>query len=230
MTSGRGRRGSRWTSLSLPHPIPSLVTIRAEYDRAAADYDRRWARYNRASLALLRPWIEGRDLGCVVDVGCGTGNLPPFFRVCGVRMDAYAGLDLSPQMLRVARGKGSGADVRVGFAAADAAALPLHDGSFDTAVSASVLHYWDDAAAALAEIRRVLRPAGRLLLVDWLRDPLPMRLLNAWMRITRVQYRRMYSRDELADALAVAGFRVQAEARGSAGGPWRLISIEAHAI
>jgi ubiquinone/menaquinone biosynthesis C-methylase UbiE len=205
------------------------VTIRAEYDRAAADYDRRWARYNRASLALLRPWIAGRTLGHVVDVGCGTGNLLPLL-TGPARIDGYLGVDLSPEMLRVARGKASGGAGRIGFVAGDAGRLPLRDESFDTAVSASVLHYWDDADAALAEVRRVLRPGGRLLLLDWLRDPLPMRLLNAWMRITRVEYRRMYSRSELVNALVRAGFRVEGEERESAGGAWRLIAFDARAV
>jgi ubiquinone/menaquinone biosynthesis C-methylase UbiE len=206
------------------------VTIRAEYDHAAADYDRRWARYNRASLAPLRPWIAGGDLGRVVDVGCGTGNLLPFLAASGARVEGYTGVDLSPGMLRVALDKARDADVRARFVAADAETLPLRDASFDTAVSASALHYWDDPDAGLAQIRRVLRPGGRLLLVDWLRDPLPMRLLNAWMRITRVRYRRMYSRAELGDALAAAGFRVQAEARVGAGGPWRLIAVDARVV
>jgi ubiquinone/menaquinone biosynthesis C-methylase UbiE len=204
------------------------MTIRAEYDRAAADYDRRWARYNAATLDLLRPWIGGRALGRVVDVGCGTGNLLPLLAHAAA-MDGYVGIDLSPKMLRVARGKPSGA-ARPTFVSADAARLPLRDASFDTAISASVLHYWDDADAALREIRRVLRPGGRLLLLDWLRDPLPMRALNTWMRITRVEYRRMYSRAEMRAALTRAGFRVEAEARGSAGGPWRVIAFDTRAV
>ena len=203
------------------------MTIRAEYDRAAADYDRRWARYTRASHALLRPWIEGGGLGRVLDVGCGTGDLLPLLRG---RIEAYVGIDLSAEMLKVARPKADRRDVPVGLAAADAGALPLRNAAFDTATSVSVLHYWDDAGQGLAEIRRVLRPGGRLLLLDWLRDPLPMRLLNAWMRFTRVEYRRMYSRAALADALTSAGFQVQAEARGSAGGPWRLVAFDARAI
>ncbi|MBW3572989.1 MAG: class I SAM-dependent methyltransferase [Gemmatimonadetes bacterium] len=206
------------------------MTVRAEYDRAAADYDRRWARYNRASLALLRPWLEGRDLGDVVDVGCGTGNLPPLLAHSAGAIGGYVGADLSAGMLRMARAKAIGGTVRTGFVGADAGKLPLRDRSFDTAVSASALHYWDDARAGLAEIRRVLRPGGRLLLLDWVRDPLPMRLLNAWMRLARVQYRRMYSRAELEAALTAAEFRVQAQARGSAGGPWRLIAFDARAV
>jgi ubiquinone/menaquinone biosynthesis C-methylase UbiE len=204
------------------------VTIRAEYDRAAADYDRRWARYNRASLELLPFGQVEHDLGRVLDVGCGTGNLLAFLAEAGFRMKEYVGVDLSPEMLRIARSKPC--HVPASWITADAASLPLRDASFDTAISASALHYWDDAGAGLAEIRRVLWPGGRLLLLDWVRDPLPMRLLNAWMRITRVRYRRMYSRAELVDALARAGFDVRMEAKGSAGGLWRLMAFEARVV
>ena len=206
------------------------MTIRAEYDRAAAEYDRRWARYNQASLEIIPAWSVEDDFGRVLDVGCGTGNLLRHLAQRGVAIREYVGVDLSPEMLRAARAKPAPADLRTGWMAADAATLPLGDASFDTVVTASALHYWDDAVAGLAEIRRVLRPDGHLLLVDWLRDPLPMRLLNAWMRIARVEYRRMYSRAELRDALARAGFDVRMEVRGSAGGLWRLIGIEARAV
>lgn len=200
-----------------------MTAVPHEYARGAAEYDRRWARYERSTLALLRPWIAGRALGRVLDVGCGTGNLLPLLADDGV--DAYAGIDPAPMMLRVAREKLRASTIPAGFVAATAEALPFAAGAFDTAVSASTLHDWDDPHAGLAEIRRVLRPGGELLLLDWDRDPLPMRLLNAWMRITRTGYRRMYARGEMADALAAAGFRVTAEARGAAGGPWRVIAF-----
>ena len=205
------------------------MTVRAEYERAAADYDRRWARYNQASLALLRPWVAGRDLGRVVDVGCGTGNLLPLIAQSAARVESYVGADLSPRMLRVAWEKAAGAGMRTGFAAADAGALPLRPESFDTAVCASVLHYWHDAGGGLREIRRALRPGGRLLLLDWWRDPPSMRLLDAWMRLTRVEYNRVYSQVEMMEIVRSAGFRIEDEARGSAGGPWRLIAFATRA-
>jgi ubiquinone/menaquinone biosynthesis C-methylase UbiE len=206
------------------------VTLRAEYDRAAGDYDRRWARYNRASLALLRPWIAGRDLGRVVDVASGTGNLLPLIADSAARVECCAAMDLSPEMLRAARGKSRGMELRAGFIAADAAALPFPTASFDTAVCASALHYWEDARRELGEIRRVLRPGGRLLLLDWWRDPPSMRLLNAWMRLARIEYHRMYSRAEMMEMLQAAGFHVEDEARASAGGPWRVIAFHARAV
>jgi ubiquinone/menaquinone biosynthesis C-methylase UbiE len=200
-------------------------SVPSEYAAGAAGYDRRWARYNAASLALLRPWIAGRALGRVLDVGCGTGNLLGLLAESGARVDAYAGIDPAPPMLRIAREKLRASAVRGGVLAATAEALPFANGRFDTAISASTLHDWADPRAGLAEVRRVLRPGGELLLLDWNRDPLPMRLLNAWMRITRVAFGRMYARGEMADALAAAGFRVTAEARGAAGGPWRVIAF-----
>lgn len=199
--------------------------MRDDYAAGAAEYDRRWARYNAASLGLLRPWLAGRDLGRVLDVGCGTANLLRLITESGTRIDTYAGIDPAPRMLAVARDKARASGVRAGFAAAVAEALPFADGAFDAAVSASTLHDWDNVAAGLAEIRRVLRAGGELLLLDWHRDPLSMRLLNAGMRIARVPYRRMYARAEMRAALADAGFAVRDEARGAAGGPWRVIAF-----
>jgi ubiquinone/menaquinone biosynthesis C-methylase UbiE len=201
------------------------TSVPSEYAAGAADYDRRWARYNAASLALLRPWIARRALGRVLDVGCGSGNLLRLLAEAGARVDAYAGIDPAPAMLRMAREKLRVSTIRGGVLAAPAEALPFENGRFDTAISVSTLHDWADPLAGLGEIRRVLRPGGELLLLDWHRDPIPMRLLNAWMRITRVAFGRMYARGEMADALAAAGFRVTAEARGAAGGPWRVIAF-----
>lgn len=199
--------------------------IPPEYARGAADYDHRWARYERASLALLRPWVAGRALGRVLDVGCGTGNLLSLLADSGARVDAYTGIDAAPAMLRVAKKKLRASPIPGALAAAVAEAVPFAAGAFDLAVSASTLHDWDDPHAGLAEVGRVLKPGGELLLLDWHRDPLPMRLLNLGMRIARTGYRRMYARGEMAGALAGAGFRVRAETRGAAGGPWRLIAF-----
>lgn len=101
----------------------------------------------------------------VLDVGCGPGLL------CGemaheVGVDGrVVGVDTSDSMLRIAGRNGQGLgqmSVRPG----EATALPADDGAFDAVVCTQVLEYVPDVAAALAEFRRVLRPDGRLLLVD----------------------------------------------------------------
>jgi len=206
-------------------PPATSAAVRAEYAALAARYDRRWATYVERSLALMRPWIEGAGLGSVLDVGCGTAALLPRLSAWSARSESYTGLDLAPEMLRMARAKAGDAP-RVAFVAGSADALPFRAAAFDTAVSASAMHYWADPDRALAEMRRVLRPGGRLILLDWQRDPWPMRLADLAMRATGVRYTRIWSRTEARDLLRGAGFRIVGETRGSAGGFWRLMGFD----
>ena len=183
-------------------------TGRHDYARFAAEYDRRWAAYEERSLALLRPRVAGSALGRVLDLGCGTGNLLPRLAAWGARVDACAGADLSPEMLAAARARTDDASIPAGLAACDAAALPFRDAAFDTVISASVLHYWQRPDEALREARRVMRPGGRLLLLDWAGDGVRMRALAAFLRLTGDPTHRVWPSAELADLVARAGFRV----------------------
>jgi ubiquinone/menaquinone biosynthesis C-methylase UbiE len=202
--------------------------VRREYDDLAARYDRRWERYTRESLALFRPLLAGREAGRVLDLGCGTGALLPLLGAWGVGVRRYTGVDLSPEMLRAAAGKAAAA-IPAGFAAASADALPFREAAFDTVVSASSLHYWARPEAALGEARRVLRAGGRLLLVDWSRDPAAMRLLDAWLRVRSLgrSHHRVLTATEARALLGGAGFRVDAVERFRIGWPWTLWRAEA---
>jgi ubiquinone/menaquinone biosynthesis C-methylase UbiE len=203
--------------------------VRREYAALAERYDRRWAEYNRRSLELLRPHLADREVGMLLDLGCGTANLLPRLGEWGARVERYAGADLSPEMLLAAAPRVRAAPFPAALVAADAAALPLRDASVDTVVSASTLHDWPDPAAALAEARRVLRPGGRLLLLDWCRERVTMHALNLALRVARNPFHRMYSRDEAAALLAAAGFRVVAGDRRAITWMWELMVLEATA-
>jgi SAM-dependent methyltransferase len=100
----------------------------------------------------------------ILDVGCGTGELaPPLLRLFA---DAsYLGVDLEEPHLEKARARCKALGERVRFARDDAMALSLSGGQFDLAVSRHVLQALPDAAKALAEMVRVLKPGGRLHLI-----------------------------------------------------------------
>jgi len=197
------------------------------YDRLAADYDRRWAAYNQRSLALLRARVADRRMGDVLDLGCGTANLLPRLAEWGARFDRYVGVDVSMEMLLAARPKLASTSIPAALADADAEALPFPAASFDTVVSASVLHDVPSPARALTEARRVLRPGGRLLLVDWSPQRLTMRALNLALWLSGEPFRRLYTLAELTALVAAAGFQVTHTERRAINWLWELMVIEA---
>jgi ubiquinone/menaquinone biosynthesis C-methylase UbiE len=117
---------------------------------------------------LVRAALRAQAGDRVLDVGCGPGfYVTELLEVVG-RDGLIAGVDGSADMLAVAAKRAEGHD-NVEFHEADATSLPVPDASFDRAMAVQVLEYVRDVSAALAELRRALRPGGRLLVwdVDW---------------------------------------------------------------
>jgi len=120
--------------------------------------------------ALFRPWgplladSAGVSVGAhVLDVACGTGALTCQLPERVGEQGRVVGLDASAEMLAVARTKPE----RVERVEGRAEALPFSDASFDAVVSQFGLMFFDDRARALAEMKRVLRPPGRLAVAVW---------------------------------------------------------------
>ncbi|MGW9032712.1 class I SAM-dependent methyltransferase [Streptomyces sp. NPDC055722] len=113
------------------------------------------AYYERPAMLALAGDVAGRRL---LDAGCGSGPLSAALRDRGA---AVTGIDASAGMLALARRRlGDDADLHV-VDLSDP--LPFADGVFDDVVASLVLHYLEDWGPTLAEIRRVLRPGGRLI-------------------------------------------------------------------
>ncbi|WP_083864931.1 methyltransferase domain-containing protein [Nocardia brevicatena] len=123
-----------------------------------------------ASIQRMRRW--GHDALAVgsgeraLDVGSGTGSeVLEFAARVGARGEAV-GVDPNPAMLAVARERAEEAGASARFVEGTAYRLPFPDDSFDAVRCERVFQHLDDPAAATAEIARVLRPGGRVLLVD----------------------------------------------------------------
>ncbi len=139
--------------MSEGHPV-----FAALYDRLGGAAERRWMGERRARL------LAGAR-GAVLEVGGGTGaNLPHYRNVERVTVS-----EPDPFMRERLRPKLEAVRVPVEVSEAGAQALPFPDGSFDTVVSTLVLCTVPDQGAALSEIRRVLRPGGRLLFIEHVR-------------------------------------------------------------
>ncbi|MGH3290578.1 MAG: methyltransferase domain-containing protein [Trebonia sp.] len=113
------------------------------------------AYYERPAMLALAGDVAGRR---ILDAGCGSGPLLAALRDRGA---SVTGFDKSAGMLAVARRRlGDGADLQV---AELGSPLPYPDDTFDDVTASLVLHYLEDWGPALAELRRVLKPGGRLI-------------------------------------------------------------------
>ena len=153
-----------------------LEGIVAERARLAADYFRRnaskWDEIRTLHVddteverQLLASFPEGevRDL---LDIGTGTGRI---VQVCAPRVGRAVGVDLSREMLMVARSNLERAKLRNCMVRhGNMYQLPLSGDSFDVVTLHQVLHYAEQPAAVIREAARVLRPGGRLVVVDFL--------------------------------------------------------------
>lgn len=177
---------------------------RSSFDRQAGSYDQaRWGDHARAiySHALER-------LGCLtyrslLDVGCGTGAVLSTLAERDQEGKVFAGIDLSPRMIEVARGKlAERADLRVG----DAECLPWPDRAFDAVLCLDSFHHYPNPGRALSEMRRVTSPSGRLVLEDcWCAAPF-RRVINLLLPFSKEGDVRIHSESEIRNLLRESGF------------------------
>jgi ArsR family transcriptional regulator len=185
--TGTGARLARSLCRMLPTDDPELAldrqrlaAVRAARQEQAAQYFAaqadRWDEVR--SLYVDDAKVEAALLGAfgehpprnLLDIGTGTGRVLQLF---APRVGFGLGIDLSREMLSVARANLDRTSLRnCQVRHGDMYHLPLPDGSFDAATMHNVLHFADDPGAALAEAARVLRPGGRLVVVDFARHEL----------------------------------------------------------
>jgi ubiquinone/menaquinone biosynthesis C-methylase UbiE len=192
-------------------PQTSYHSVVEHYDRLAKQYDRRWRAYIGQTLerALDAVGLAGTER--ILDVGCGTGE---FARMAVERFPKLTiiGLDATPAMVELARAKLAGRS-RVTFQVSQADALPFGAEQFDAVVCANALHHLRAPQQALQEWVRVLRPGGRLIVVDWCRDFWHCRLMHYWLRVFDRTYAAMLVLADLQQMAEELGLAVESASR-----------------
>lgn len=183
----------------------------SEYaDRVAARQDERAGRFAEQVRAFLDPTGEERAL----DAGTGAGALAlalaPLVR-------EVVGVDVVPELLAEARRR---APANVSFAEGDACRLSFPDGTFDLAATARTLHHIARPELVVAELARVVRPGGHVLLIDQLApvDPLAAIELDRFERVRDETHTRLLPDVDVrqlceANGLVLRKARVEREER-----------------
>jgi ubiquinone/menaquinone biosynthesis C-methylase UbiE len=201
-----------------------IERIRDLYDAQAPGYDREMALFEKLLFAGGREWVCSRALGDVLELAAGTGRNFAHYPA-DVRLTA---IELSPAMLELARRRARDGGREVDLQLGDAQALPFGDESFDTVTCTLALCTIPDDRAAVAKAGRVLRPGGRLLLLEHVRSP--RRTISAVQRLLdplAVRFKADHLAREPLRHLATENFAIDELERSKLGIVER---IEAHKV
>ena len=173
----------------------------------AAMYDTFLRGTEKAGLADRRRALLSQASGRVLEIGAGTGANLQYF---GERVESLTVAEPEEPMARRLSQRISEQSRPVELVNAPAEQLPFEDAQFDTVVSTLVLCTVDDQARALAELRRVLKPSGRLLFIEHLRADSPK--LARWQDrlngVSKVLGHGCNCNRSTLDAISAAGFTI----------------------
>ncbi|MBD1918409.1 MULTISPECIES: methyltransferase domain-containing protein [Cyanophyceae] len=195
--------------------------VQQQYDQLAEIYDRRWRSYITKTLLFLEDWAKIQPSEIILDIACGTGE---FERLLLEEhpQQAILGIDLSSEMLSVARKKLKDY-AALTFRQSSVTVIPAANESFDVVICASAFHYFESPLEALAEIRRVLKPEGRVVILDWCKDFLFCRLYDVILSRLDPAHRQCYTQAEFHRFLTSSQFSIQAAQRLRLNLAWGLM-------
>lgn len=183
--------------------------LRAVYDERAATYDRTVGAAERLLLGDLRRAFGAELRGETLEVGVGSGLNLPFYAPGVTRA---VGVDLSGEMLGWAKRRAAELGRPVTLVQADAEALPFAAASFDTVAVSLALCTMPDPEAALRELARVCRLAGRVVLLEHVRSPvLPVDFVQRLLSPLQERIIGCHLARETVRTAREAGFTIESE-------------------
>ena len=191
------------------------------WEKTAPSYDKQIAFFEKIQFSGGREWLGARAQGRILEVAIGTGlNLPHYPADATV-----TGIELSPAMLAIAKQRAADLGRDVDLHTGDAEALPFDVAAFDTVVCALSLCTIPDPATAIGEMRRVLVPGGRLLLLDHIGSTWPPIYAAQWLleRVTTRAAGEHFPRRQLP-LVRAAGFDIVEVERLKAGTIERILA------
>ena len=202
----------------------SESAVRQEYNRLALIYDRRWQNYISKSLSFLLDFADFSTDTSILDVACGTGELAKLLLEKNPQQQ-ITGVDISESMLEIARNK---LDIysNVSLYRASVTSLPFDNDSFDLVTCANAFHYFENPELTLIEMKRVLKPKGEIIILDWCRDYWVLKLCDLVFRSIDPAYQRCYTQKELEQLLVNSGFNLEKNSKVRFGSIWELIIVE----
>ncbi len=198
---------------AIPPVQRSKAQARATYDRRSRGYERIEGRFERRARTTGEALLGVQARERVLEIGSGPGeSLAAFARAAGAGGHVI-GVDLAPQMHRVAAARLGSTDdgAPCSLVLGDGAALSLRTGSIDAAFASFTLELFDtpELPVVLAELRRVLRPAGRLVIVSLTATGPPAIMERVYLLAHRLLPRLADCRPiPVADIVSEAGLQI----------------------
>ncbi len=204
------------------------VKIQKQYDRLANIYDLRWRNYIINTLTFLHNWEKIQPQAMILDVACGTGE---FERLLLEKnpTQKIIGIDISEKMLDLARQKYD-AFSNVEFQQASVHSLPFDSDYFDVVVCANSFHFFDQPQLALQEMKRVVKPNGKVIILDWNKDYLFCKICDWFLQIFDPVHQQCYTQAELHQLLVSAQFKIHSATKFRLGVIWGMMVLTAYPL
>ncbi len=175
-----------------------------KWDLRAETYDERRFNYFRFMQKRLVSLLEPKENQHLLDLGCGTGWAVRYAARLVNEQGEFYGIDISPKMIEKART--SSADYQnVHFYQASADQLPFEDNFFDFIICSNSFHHYFSPDRVLSEAFRVLKPEGRIYIMDPTADGPIMKMIDKWTKKKDPAHVKLYSTKEYRELFVGAG-------------------------